>query len=345
MEFEADFLSFLNEASVDYRKTGANLFYFPNYRLHILLIHLSNPDIFGEHPLVVSGSFVTANVAEESEVLPDILYLYEDRWFSEKELIKSRILLRLGHFIPVFARKCKVLDNEMIKSSSELNAKIKELFVSSHSYGDAKSKYAFALEYEGIIVAAATFSAPRVMTRQLLRQVAGGYSYLAYKEDGMAVNGVVSDGYGAGSGGCRMEEGSCRMEDGVIVAKMVDSYEWVRYASLPGYRIVGGMGRLLEAFLKHIRRIRREKGNSLPIEVMTYSDTEWSDGNVYRKLGFEFVQYRPPVEFYINLDSWERISVKKASRQGFSPVGEELSGRFIRVKNMGSRKYLLYCGV
>jgi len=54
------------------------------------------------------------------------------------------------------------------------------------------------------------------------------------------------------------------------------SFEWVRYASLTGCRVVGGMGKILEAFAADVH----------PDDVMTYADERWSDGQVYLELGF-----------------------------------------------------------
>lgn len=61
-------------------------------------------------------------------------------------------------------------------------------------------------------------------------------------------------------------------ENGVVI-----SCEWIRYASLPDIRVVGGMGKLLSAFVRDVR----------PDDVMTYADPGWSDGNTYRRLGFK----------------------------------------------------------
>jgi len=55
------------------------------------------------------------------------------------------------------------------------------------------------------------------------------------------------------------------------------SYEWIRYSSLDGYRVVGGMGKLLDAFVDELH----------PGDVMTYVDAASSDGASYRELGFE----------------------------------------------------------
>ena len=60
--------------------------------------------------------------------------------------------------------------------------------------------------------------------------------------------------------------------------RRVSSYEWVRYASLPGIRVVGGMGRLLGTFADEVH----------PDDVMSYSEPGSVDGGIsYRVLGFE----------------------------------------------------------
>lgn len=56
----------------------------------------------------------------------------------------------------------------------------------------------------------------------------------------------------------------------------IRSCEWVRYASMEGIGVDGGMGKLLKAFIEDVR----------PDDVMSYADASWSDGDVYRKLGF-----------------------------------------------------------
>lgn len=60
--------------------------------------------------------------------------------------------------------------------------------------------------------------------------------------------------------------------------RRVSSYEWIRYASLPGIRVVGGMGKLLRAFIDEVR----------PDDVMSYADADYPDGGeAYARLGFE----------------------------------------------------------
>lgn len=97
------------------------------------------------------------------------------------------------------------------------------------------------------------------------------------------------------------------------------SYEWIRYASLPDTRICGGMGKLMTAFINDIH----------PQEIMSYADLEWSDGAVYRTLGFRNAGLREPVEFVVDTDKWKRIPVRDAAG---------IEGPVIR--NLGSIKYL-----
>ena len=58
--------------------------------------------------------------------------------------------------------------------------------------------------------------------------------------------------------------------------KEIRSSEWVRYASLKGLGIDGGMGKVLKAFIGEVH----------PDDIMSYADASWSNGDVYRKLGF-----------------------------------------------------------
>lgn len=111
--------------------------------------------------------------------------------------------------------------------------------------------------------------------------------------------------------------------------KVVDSYEWVRYASLPGVRVAGGMGKLMEAFCEDIN----------PEEVMSYADLEWSDGSVYRTLGFSEAGFRDPVDFYVDLTAWERVSVVKLHRDR-AYMDKAVSDGFVKICNLGSIKFL-----
>lgn len=60
--------------------------------------------------------------------------------------------------------------------------------------------------------------------------------------------------------------------------KTISSYEWVRYASLKGLRVVGGMSKLLNAFVEEVH----------PDDVMSYAEQDCPDGGeAYLAMGFE----------------------------------------------------------
>lgn len=62
--------------------------------------------------------------------------------------------------------------------------------------------------------------------------------------------------------------------------RVIQSAEWVRYASLSGLAVDGGMGKVLAAFI----------AETDPDDIMSYADAAWSNGEVYRKLGFREIE-------------------------------------------------------
>ena len=130
--------------------------------------------------------------------------------------------------------------------------------------------------------------------------------------------------------------------------RIVRSYEWVRYANKGSLRVVGGMGKLLDHFVVTER----------PEEIMSYADIDWSDGDVYRKLGFVQIGETPPVKFYVNSETYERIPAKKLLRDRKyrveeskqNEIREDLSsknlpenlppGRYALILNSGNLKFL-----
>ena len=90
--------------------------------------------------------------------------------------------------------------------------------------------------------------------------------------------------------------------------KIIRSYEWTRYASLPDVRLSGGMGKLLNAFIEDVH----------PDDIMTYADLEWSEGRVYEALGFVLEGFKEPVCFNVNA-SWRRSPVKPGMTETVKP--------------------------
>lgn len=95
--------------------------------------------------------------------------------------------------------------------------------------------------------------------------------------------------------------------------RKISSYEWVRAAFLPSLRVAGGMGKLLKYFIRDVE----------PDDIMTYADLEWSDGDVYDKLGFQLEQRRKPIEFVVTCvaasSEFEPVEVTSSELE---PVGD-----------------------
>lgn len=108
------------------------------------------------------------------------------------------------------------------------------------------------------------------------------------------------------------------------------SYEWIRYASLANYRVAGGMGKLMKYFLEKIS----------PQEIMSYADKDWSDGDVYRKLGFQYLSETPPIEFFVNRLTYERVSIKKLRNDRKFATPELNKEDWILLRNQGNLKFL-----
>lgn len=131
-------------------------------------------------------------------------------------------------------------------------------------------------------------------------------------------------------------------------SKEETAYEWTRYASLPDMRIAGGMGKVLEQFIRdviHRQDLQKKSDSPKCIEVMSYSDNEWGEGDAYRKLGFcqegsiTPVTYRidPATYKRINPRQWAQMTLKaslRATSNGIPPA-------YPLIQNQGSRKWVL----
>lgn len=82
------------------------------------------------------------------------------------------------------------------------------------------------------------------------------------------------------------------------------NYEWelVRFCNLLNYNVIGAASKLLKHFIK----------NHNPKTLISYADLRYSNGNLYKKLGFEFKKYTPPSYVYIKGDKvLSRFSCQK----------------------------------
>ena len=96
------------------------------------------------------------------------------------------------------------------------------------------------------------------------------------------------------------------------------NYEWelIRYCSKG--TIIGGASKLLKYF----------EENYKPKSLISYADMNWSDGNLYKVLGFEYVGMTKPSYFYYDPKQKIRISRQqcqkhKLVKKGFDPSNTE----------------------
>ena len=235
----------------------------------------------------------------------------EDRWNRQGKMIKGRLLAHLEVFSQAYARNCEVrrIDKDTARKFLEEN----------HSYGDAACKFRYGLFLK------------RYTGHTAEKKISSDYP-----QDGGAgcVNAVhnIPD-IGSLIAVATFSNARKWIKDG----KEIRSYEWTRYASLPSLRVSGGMGKLLKAFIDEVH----------PDDIMSYADLEWSEGNVYKALGFVEETPKGPVCFEIDTDTWERHALRGfSSESGTMPerkigmMGYCQDGNLFYM-NFGSRKLRL----
>lgn len=211
------------------------------------------------------------------------LVITEDRWRRYGPQIEARILAHLGTFHQVYARNCEIRKIDKATAAAFL--------AENHSYSDAACRYRYGM---------------------FLKRYTGHQTNHSNKLEAGSLVAVATF-----SNARRWSKDIDGKE------KTISSYEWVRYASLSGTRIVGGMGKMLQRFIEDVK----------PDDIMSYADLEWSDGSVYRSLGFECEGSRPGVLFSVNQDSWIRTPIKDGDLESCNDT------RFLL--NPGSLKYRL----
>ncbi len=89
-----------------------------------------------------------------------------------------------------------------------------------------------------------------------------------------------------------------------------DKWELLRFANKLDTAVVGGASKLLKHFINEVR----------PKEIISYADKRWSDGNLYKQLGFEHIHDSKPNYFYTTGRKREnRFKYRKSEliKQGF----------------------------
>lgn len=101
-------------------------------------------------------------------------------------------------------------------------------------------------------------------------------------------------------------------------------WELLRYCTISNFSVVGGAGKLLKFFL-------RQTTDS----IVTYADRRWSNGNLYRQLGFKFVRKSPPGYTYFNgANGIERLSRIKFQKHKLKSILSNYDPNLSESENM-----------
>lgn len=115
------------------------------------------------------------------------------------------------------------------------------------------------------------------------------------------------------------------------------AWELSRFASKLNTTVVGGASRLLAAFLKDEA--------PAPGALVSYADARFSEGNLYRQLGFKELRLGPPNYWYVR--SGNRLSRYQAQKHKLAKLlGEAYDPLLTEVQNMNRAKWyrLFDCG-
>ena len=255
-----------------------------------LYLHLIDIQIFQQNQLSVS--YFQAISDKLNAQNQRIIHLWEDVYFAKPELVKARIMAILGKFTRLHARHCFIerIDKPTADNFLETN----------HLQGSVKAKFKYGL-----------FLKPQYVDRFIGNVVCLGdpvnTDNTPFKTTEPKLIAVATF-----SGGRMMKVGK---------RAGTRSYELIRFASLKGYVVVGGMDKLLKAFSQEHQ----------PDDIMSYADRDWSDGRSYDKLGFTKIENSTPQTFYINLNTLERL-----------PINSQIDVKHLKVSNAGSIKFIKY---
>lgn len=101
------------------------------------------------------------------------------------------------------------------------------------------------------------------------------------------------------------------------------NYELIRFASKLGFQVIGGFGKLLKYFIKNF------PNNS----IVSYADRRYSQGKVYLKNNFKFVEVSKPNYFYVKgNEKFSRYQCQKHKLRKL--LGERFDENLSETENM-----------
>lgn len=215
-----------------------------------------------------------------------IIHLWEDVWTHHKDLVQSRILAMSGHFSRLNARHCYLERIDMPTAE--------QFLTKNHLQGSVKSKFKYGL----------------FLKTQYVEKFLGTSQIIPINQPFLIAVATFSAGRTMKYGN---REGT-------------RSYELLRFASLKNHVVVGGMDKLLNAFINEHQ----------PDDLMSYADRDWSDGRSYETLGFTKIENTEPQYFWLDPLTQQRYTLQRHT----GSEQELIKRGFIKIFNAGSIKYL-----
>ena len=105
------------------------------------------------------------------------------------------------------------------------------------------------------------------------------------------------------------------------------SFELIRFCNKLGYNVVGGISKLIKAFVTDFE----------PQDIMTYTDKDWSQESTLEKIGFVKKSELDPLKFWVNGTS--RILIR--DNEQYQNLQKEFPNGYLK-ENLGSLKMILF---
>ena len=119
------------------------------------------------------------------------------------------------------------------------------------------------------------------------------------------------------------------------------SFELLRYSNLLNFRVTGGLGKLINHFVKEVN----------PDDIMTYADLDWATGAGYKALNFDKTEITHPQSFWINPADMLRHYTHRLpqhmiedfnKQKKYDNLDDFLKNRgYFKIYNAGNYKYIL----
>jgi hypothetical protein len=261
---------------------------------HQLYLHLIEIKIFQENDLTnnyfqeLSDKFNAQNRR--------IIHLWEDVWVNKKELVQSRILTMIGVFERLNARHCHIERIDLPMAERFLNK--------NHLQGSVKARFRYGLFLKQQYV-------EKYLGFSIYDEVESldGIDFRVSHQEPSSHNPINLLAVATFSGGRLMKVGDRNGQR---------SYELLRFASLRGFAVIGGLDKLLRAFeLEH-----------KPDDIMTYADRDWSNGRSYEMLNFKKIGNTTSQTFMLDNQIFKRYNEKENDKN------------FLKIFNAGSIKFI-----